>query len=108
MRFYFFKIADKRDIGKVNQEVFIAEAESDRVWDPEGSDSPDMIEFKEKVLSSVSKTLKIPAEHLEFPKLISEGDSLLEATNETPIKTDHLRIWRAPNPGKIAPINTES
>jgi hypothetical protein len=108
MRFYFFKIADKRDGRKVNQEVYIAEAESDRVWDPKGPDSPEMIDFKEKVLSSVSKTLKIPAEHLEFPKLISEGDSLLEATNETPINTDQLRIWRASNPQKIAPPNRES
>jgi hypothetical protein len=108
MKFYFFKVADKRDIRKVNQEVFIVEAESDRVWDPEGPDSPDMIEFKEQVLSRVSKTLNIPAEHLEFPQLISEGDSLLEATNETPTKTDDLRIWRASSPGKIAPTNRES
>jgi hypothetical protein len=108
MKFYFFKITDKRDVGKVNQDIYIAEAESDRVWDPEGPESPDMLELKEKVLSRVSKILKIPPEHLEFPMLLSEGDSLLEATNETPINKDQLRIWRVSNPQKIAPPNRET
>jgi hypothetical protein len=108
MRIYFFKIADKQDARKVNRDTYIAEAESDRVWDPEGPDSPEMLDFKEKVLSRVSKSLKIPADHLEFPMLVSEGDSLLEATNKAPINTDQLRIWRVSNPQKTAPPNREA